>query len=134
MDLKDPASMLNIISYIVLADVLEAPQNVTVGVGDQPLELICRLRRVNVYMEIDDIIVGLGIRDENLRGRGFMFMGQVHNETFGFNTQRVVMELTEGNNNTKVVCIGADDTGDSRSRVDIITPDVFITIIGKRAD
>ena len=134
MDLKYPASLLNIISYIVLADVIEAPQNVTVGVGDPPLELICRLRRDNVYMEIDDQIVGLGGADEFLRERGFMYMGQEHNLTFGFSTQRVVMELTEGNNNTKVACIGADNGNSEASRVDIITPDVFITIIGKRAD
>ena len=134
MDLKYPASLLNII--IVLADVLEAPQNVTVGVGDPPLELICRVRRENVYMEIDDIIVGLDDRDDYLRGRGFMLMGQEYNSTFGVSTQRVVMELTEGNNNTKVVCLAADNANSeaSRSRVDIVTPDVFITIIGKRAD
>ena len=132
MDLKYPASLLNII--IVLADVLEAPQNVTVGVGDPPLELICRMKRDNVYMEIDDIIVGLDNRDDYLCGRGFMLMGQEHNLTFGVSTQRVVMELTEGNNNTKVVCLAADDAESSRSRVDIVTPDVFITIIGKRAD
>ena len=80
-------------------------------------------------MEINGQIVTLGGADEFLRERGFMFMGQVHNLTLGFATQRVVMELTEGNNNTKVVCIGADDNS-SRSRVNIVTPDVFITIIG----
>ena len=84
-------------------------------------------------MEIDSNIVGLDNEqnDEDLRGRGFIFMGQEHNLTFGFSTQLVVMELTEGNNNTKVACIGADSgVATNRSRVDIITPDVFITIIG----
>ena len=84
-----------------------------------------------MYMEIDGRLAGFGSDDEYLHGRGFMFMGQKHNETFGFSTQLVVMELNEGNNNTKVMCLGADDAVSSRSRIDIVTPDIFITIIGK---
>ena len=80
-------------------------------------------------MEIDGQLAGLGGNDEYLHGRGFMFNGQVHNETDGTSTQLVVMELNEGNKNTRVACVATDDAGSSRPP--IITSDVFITIIGK---
>lgn len=74
-------------------------------------------------MEIDGQIVGLNSDSyQKLRGRGFMFYGQDTNENFGFSTQVVVMELNIGNNNTKVACIGADDTDGTRHRADIFTP------------
>ena len=81
-------------------------------------------------MEIDGELATLDDNvDQELRGRGFMFSGQVHNDTDGTSTFLVVMELNEGNNNTRVACVATDNVDDSR-RPPIITPDAFITIAG----
>ena len=86
-----------------------------------------------MYVEIDGRLAWFGSDDEYLHGRGFMFNGQVHNDTDGTSTQVVVMELNEGNNNTRVACVATDDADGSR-RPPITTPDAFITIIGKYVD
>lgn len=76
-------------------------------------------------MEIDGEIVGL---TDDLHGRGFIYNGHIHNAD-DTSTQSVMMELSKRNNNTRVVCIGADDTDGDGSRVVIITPEAFITIL-----
>ena len=102
------------------------------AIGDPPLDLVCRVRRDNVFMEIDGQLAGMdGNVDQELRRRGFMFMNQ--EQTPGVSTQLVMMELNEGNNNTRVACVATDNAGDTR-RPNIFSPDAFITILSKYAD
>ena len=107
-------------------DILEAPMNVSVGLSQAILNLTCSVRRDNVFMEIDGLLTDLN--DPELRARGFEHGPATRAN--GVSTIRVMMELREENNNTRIACFGSDTLRDGR-REDIFSPSVTITILGK---
>lgn len=108
------------------ADILEAPGNITVGLGQATFNLTCRIRRENVGIEIDRLLVGFDEID--LDGRGITVYPQTSvgsgNDTV--TTQLFSLEFIEINNNTIVACLGTDEGFTN----DIASPDAFITILG----
>ena len=110
-----------------VVDILEAPMNASVLLSQGTLALTCSVRRENVFMEIDGLVTGHD--DPVLHARGFAYGAAT--QTAGVSTIQVTMELREGNNNTRIACLGTDSIGAGGRREDVFSPLVYITILSK---
>jgi hypothetical protein len=92
---------LNVIGVIVI----EAPENITVGLGQDDLTLTCRVRNASsLFMEFDSN-TSLDIEVLNKRGIFPLPLDFLSN---GTKILRVKMELRNENNNSRVACLGRD--------------------------
>jgi hypothetical protein len=103
--------------------IIEAPENVTVGLGRDDLTLTCRVRNANsLFMEIDDLLAGYDDQDF-LNERGIIYSEATMNGTRILHAR---MELRKENNNSRVACIGrAESDGEPYA-----SEFAYVTILG----
>ena len=89
----------------IIAEILEAPRNVTVGLGQGPLSLTCHVRGDTIFIRVDNEVID----HRNFSDRGIVVGNTNYNGEIA--TQRLTVELTVCNNNTAIVCIGTSAGG-----------------------
>jgi hypothetical protein len=107
----------------LVVDILEAPENVTVGLGSDPLTLTCRVRGERIFIRINGEVYSHGTHGK-LLDSGIT----VTHASWSANgiTQNVTVELTERNNNTNIICIAVVQN----PRCEILSNPAFIFIAG----
>lgn len=90
-----------IITGVIVAEILEAPTNITVGLNQDPLTLTCRVRGDNVFIRVDGDIINHNTAMD-FREKGITATNGIYNGVEI--TQRVTVELSVINNNTNIIC------------------------------
>jgi hypothetical protein len=103
--------------------IIEAPENITAGLGQDNLTLTCRVRNAtSLFMEIDDLLSGFD-DDEDFNERGIIYSEATMNGTRILHAR---MELRKENNNSRVACIGrAESDGEPYA-----SEFAYVTILG----
>ena len=89
-----------IVVFSQLTAILEAPGNVTVGLGHSLLTLTCRVRGDNLFIRIDGMVFGHNT-EAALRARGITASNGFH--TGDEVRQTVTVEIIRRNNNTEII-------------------------------
>ena len=109
------------LSIILSTVILDAPKNATVGRGDPPVVLTCRIMGDNIFWSVNSELYDFS-NEESFRKRGITFTRPV-NAGNNIITEAVSVTTTSQNNNTEVICHAAFQ---SRMLVTSDTATIFI--------
>ena len=88
------------------AEILDAPVNVTVGLGSSPVIMPCRIHGEILYWVINDQLYGTG-NVQRLRDQGITVSHPIRNGSEL--TSIATITATEANNNTVIICEAQTD-------------------------